>query len=233
MENHLTNLPQKTPIWPALSQALSQQLRDGTSSVSDIVSDPVLVAECRAALPAIRDFATTPASREEIMAVLGKRFAVFPQPERSEGEWAGWWEDYLEALDDLPRPALDAAMAHYVKQPDSEFFPKPGRIRELAKTAPNPAALAYWKANNAVRQADIEAENREAQATGPAPAPEVAPEPRPDRDAVRRMLADYIASHNALKADRPARPAFKPAQGKVDETGITPEMRELTGRRQG
>lgn len=224
--------PQKRPTWPALSQQLDRWLHEGTSSVRDIAANPALLAECRAALPAIRAFATTPASREETMAVLGKRFALYPQPDRSRGEWDEWWADYLGALDGLARPALEAAMGAYVKLPDSEFFPKPGRIRELAKTAPNPAELAYWKANSAVRQADTDTAMLEARAAA-APPSDVAPEPKPDREAVRRMLADYIASHNALKADRPAKPAFKPPQGKVDETGITPEMRDLIGRRQG
>lgn len=57
--------------------------------------------------------------------------------------------------------------------------------------------------------------------------------PKPDREAVRRMLSDYLASHEELKAERPNKPTFTPPQGKVDETGITPEMRDLIGRRQG
>jgi hypothetical protein len=33
-------------------------------------------------------------------------------------------------------------MAEYVRQPDSEFFPKPGKLRELAQKVPNRMARA-------------------------------------------------------------------------------------------
>lgn len=172
--------------------------------------------------------------------MLGKRFPVFPQPERSEEEWAEWWAGYTEALEGLARPALEAAMSAYVKLPDSEFFPKPGRIRELARTAPNPAELAFWKATNAVRQADSDTQVLAAGGTlygEPIPKAEFRKPPAPsveEREAKRaefkKMVNETLA---ALTPEKPRRPTFHPPQGKVDETGITPEMRELIRRRSG
>jgi hypothetical protein len=38
--------------------------------------------------------------------------------------------------------AIEAGMAEYVRQVDSEFFPKPGKLRELAQKVPNRMARA-------------------------------------------------------------------------------------------
>lgn len=168
-------------------------------------------------LPALRALSTTPASREAVMQILGRRFALYPQPERTDGEWVEWWDDYLEALDGLAEPAIEAGMAAYVKLPDSEFFPKPGRVRELAKMTPNAAAMAYHTADVLLGGAEP-----------PAPRPSMSEEQmRASREAVRRMCAETV---EALTKPKPTPPPLPPIQAKVDETGVSDELRAVLAR---
>ena len=183
----------------------------------------MLLAECERALPVLRHEATRGSTSREIIAVLSKRFAVYPQPDRTDGEWDAWWADYIEALEDMPPSAVEAAMAEYLRQPDSEFFPKPGRIRELARTVPNKMAracqIATWAVQRAQHRADAErlaAEPRHE----PSPAEKV---------QVGRMLASFkreMAERNPAKE----RPNLPPVSGPVDEHGLTQTMRDHLSR---
>jgi hypothetical protein len=100
-------------------------------------------------MPVLHHEATRGATPVEIAQVLSQRFALFPQPDRSEGEWGAWWADYNSALEDMCPAAIEAGMAEYVRQPDSEFFPKPGKLRELAQKVPNRMARAVQAAERA------------------------------------------------------------------------------------
>jgi hypothetical protein len=186
-----------------------------------------MLAETKAALPALQVLASTPASRDDIMQILGRRFAIYPQPDRSDGEWASWWSDYTDALEGIPAPAIDAGMAAYVSLPDSEFFPKPGKLAALAKSTPNEAALALRRARAAVENADHQ-ERIEKYWVAPEPEPVRRPltkeEIERDQAAVRE-LARNLAS--VLKAPESQRAKPRPNYGKTDDTGITPELRKI------
>lgn len=197
------------------------RLLDGRSS--QIAEDRQLLAEVTKALPALRQEATQPASEAEIIRILSQRFALYPQPDRTDGEWAAWWADYTNALDDLPPSAIEAGMAEYVKGSDSEFFPKPGRIRELAKTSPNRMAMAVEAARNAIRHAEV-LEHAKQRSEAP-----TAPQTEADKDRVRAMLAEF-ARQMAEKAPKP-KPAPPPVSGPVDEQGLTQLMRQRLAER--
>ena len=178
-----------------------------------IASSPALLAEATAALPALREQATSRCGEAVVREVIGRRFALFPQPQRSDGEWAMWWADYYEALSDLPRAALEAAMAAYVKLPDSEFMAKPGKLLELAKVTPNRGAQAYARALRATTET-----------------PERTPVPPEESAKVREMLGEYLAKISTRRAEEP-RP-LPDSFWHVDDAGLTPEMRRLTQRRE-
>jgi hypothetical protein len=175
---------------------------------------PHLMAEAERSFPTIRAEATRSAAPEEIAGILAARFALYPQPTRTDAEWAAWWADYTNALDDLPPSAIEAGMAAYVKGPDSEFFPKPGRIRDLAKTTPNPLAIAC----DGLRR-NLERQHRQLQIGRDAP-----PEPPAAKESVRDMLASF---HKAMADRAPAkRTLAPPISGPVDERGLTQAMRD-------
>lgn len=216
-----TNSPPRTPITPELSPELTRlliSLPSADEAVSEISGDPVLFHEAQRALPALHDYAVGRAGEHGVKAVIGRRFALYPQPQRSDGEWAMWWADYHEVLADTPMCALEAAMAAYVKQSDSEFMPKPGKLLELAKMTPNRGAQAYTRAKLAV--------------TGkPADLPR--PEPTADeKAAVRKMAADFAKT---FAERRPASlvPPMPSTAGKPDAGGLTPQMRELLAKQRG
>lgn len=181
-----------------------------------------LLGEAETALPVIYEEATRSARREEIITILARRFALFPQPDRSEAEWDAWWDAYVSALCDQPPSAIEAGMAAYVKAHDSEFFPKPGRIRELARTTPNPLAVACeWLRRN------VETERQRALHGSALTSPEAKSEPV-SRESIREMLSGF---HKAMDEHRPApKPALPPTPVKVDEAGLSPQMRALMNR---
>lgn len=186
-----------------------------------IVAMPALVREARDALPALRTYATQKAGAAGVREVIGRRFALYPQPDRTPGEWTEWWADYHETLDDCSMAGLEAAMAVYVRSPDSEFMPKPGRLLELARTVENSPAGAYARARKAV---DVAAAEQAERYRAPPTAEQSA--------AVRKMLADYEARFVRAPEDRVTRPDMPASHGKTDERGVTPELRAILARQQ-
>lgn len=173
--------------------------------------------EARAALPALRAVAEQRAGEDGVRQVIARRFATFPQPERTEEEWAAWWADYVETLADLPLACLESAMRAWVASPDAEFMPKPGKLRDLAETTPSRALRRYQRCKRAVMMAD-----------GAAPlvlTPSRAPQPE-EAEAIQRMFANFSAEMKAKAKPLYARKAELPSTaGKVDVGGLTAEMR--------
>lgn len=204
---------------PDLGPDLSSLL-DSTGSPDDavrgILASSDLIEEARAALPALRHVATAKAGVEGVRKVIARRFATYPQPQRNEEEWAYWWADYIDTLSDLSLASLEAGMRQYVANPESEFMPKPGRLRELAFNAPCRSLLRYQRASRALQAADEAAKAR------PVASPEMAA-------AVRDMARGAIAKLSEAKP--PERPPLPSIGGQTDETGITPQMREVLARR--
>lgn len=243
--NALTPHPQSSP--PSSEISLSPQLSsllegNGSSdeAVAAIATNPVLLTEAARALPDLKAKATEPAEYAGVRRVIGRRFALFPQPERSDGEWAEFWADYTDVLGDLPEGAVEAAMAAWVRRPDAEFLPKPGKLLELARTTPNRAVRSYERAKAAM---DYKPPRR------PHPADSdpkyIDPAIRPllqtqggrveptaeERARVRAQLASYLAKDDERRArSKSVQPPRPDVSGRVDESGITPELRALRER---
>lgn len=193
---------------------------DERAAISEIARDGNLLAEARVALPALRNRALLPACAPGVREVVGKRFGLYPQPERNEAEWAAWWDDYTEALSDLPKSQIEAAMKAWIAKPESEFLPKPGQLRDLARQASNPAAVAYHRAREASAIVTVAAEPYRG-----ATAPQGFIRPMPtgrDVEAVRAKAAAFMAAHESAR--KPA-VTFKGAHGAtIPGRAITAEM---------
>lgn len=198
---------------PALSPELTSLLDGSPDGVEWIAQNRALLAEAEASLPALQHVATVKAGREGVKAVIGRRFALYPQPQRSDAEWASWWADYFDVLADVSLASLEAAMRAYVADPDSEFLPKPGRLREMAFITPCRSLQRYHRAKSAVALAQN---------------PPALPGPPPDAAEVRALLAEYQAKTMPDEATRPTMPS---TAGKPDAGGLTPQMRALLARR--
>ena len=178
-----------------------------------IAADARLYAEAKDALPALRAVARDRAGEDGVRRVIGKRFEMYPQPQRSDEGWAAWWADYFDVLADLPLATLEAGMRAYVALPDSDFMPKPGRLRELAFSAPCRAQTRLDRALWAVNIAESE--------------------PLPIRRAstpeeIAAMAEDFRSK--SLAGATKLRPAMPYTGGIPDERGITPQMREILAR---
>lgn len=172
--------------------------------------------QLRAAMPAMIAEARHPAGHAGVRDVIGRRLALFPQPQRSDGEWAAWWADYCDTLADLPHGALEAGMQAWVKQIDAEFMPKPGKLRELAMTTPNRAAIRFDRAQAALNH----------KPTVVAFTPRGIEEPDANAKAqVKRLLEEYQAGFKAKEV-----PAFPASNPPLTESGVSPLMRAVRDR---
>lgn len=169
-------------------------------------------------LPALRQVAEAKAGEDGVRRVIAKRFETYPQPQRSDEGWAAWWADYFDVLADLSLASLEAGMRAYVALSDSEFMPKPGKLRELAFSAPCRALQRLHRATIAIQMAEQPAP------VTPAPLSEA------DRAAIAKIADDFKAK--SLSDATKLKPALPSIAGAVDEGGITSEMRELIARRQ-
>lgn len=176
-----------------------------------------MLEEARRALHPIRCAATQPAGEEGVRRVVGRRLVTYPQAKMNEGQWAAWWQDFYDACADMAEEALEAGMAAHVRDPASQFMPKPGRLRELAQSTPNRAATAYHRITAAIWMADAPP------MTSIEPKPPAGP--RPTKAEIDGMLAGYRANVAERRAADQARYKAPPTHGKVDETGITAHLR--------
>lgn len=209
------------PLSPSLTSWLLTERSDRVA-IDTIRKSSILLAEAEKAVPALRDAALTPATDAQIRSIIGQRFALFPQPERSDGEWAAWWLAYFDALAGLTPFAIEAGMAAWVRSPDAEFMCKPGKLAELARTVPNDNrwAKAHHRAVEATKPKDE-----------PAAPPPKASEHRPTADQVAAMMADFQAKMADKDPFAKMRLKSRPTpSAKVDETGISPEARALLQR---
>ncbi len=212
---------------PALKLQLSAAISN-EQAVREIATNPRLRAECEQLYPTLSTQARNPSGTDGVMRVVGKRFALFGVNLTEESAPA-WWDDYFEALEDIPESALEAGMRAHIKA-GAQFMPKPGELRTLALTTVNPAVRALERA-----RAALEYQPPKDYDHNPV---EVSPrilraEPTAEEKArARRWAADFSKRveerPNPLKA-----PLGPPIQAKVDETGISAEMRALLARQRG
>ncbi len=213
------------PASPVLSGPLTSWLLGEPSdhkAVEVITKSAILKAEARDALPALRAAALTPATEDQIKATISQRFALFPQPQRNDAEWAAWWADYFDALSGLTAPAVEAGMAAWVKSPDAEWLCKPGKLRELAMTTPNNNRWA--RAARIAIAATIEPIRDYEKPKTPAME-------KQDAETVAALMKDFHAQMKAKAPPPVSRTrSIPPPCAPVDETGISAEMRDLLDR---
>lgn len=219
--NDLTTTPNSKPVRPTMPE-LSPELTalldsDGSpdAAVRMILDTVPMLVEVRRVLPALQAVAVAKAGEEGVKAVIGRRLATYPQPARTEGEWNAWWADYFDVLADVALSSLEAAMKAYVKLPDSEFMPKPGRLREMAFLTPCRSLQRYQRAKRALQIAEDHPRQ-----------PDAVREPV-DPAEVKAMLAEFEAKSIPTTTAKP-----RPYIGGIpDEGGLTREMRELIAKR--
>ena len=202
-------------------------------AVSEIASNPALLAEAKTFLPVIHANATIAASREEIIRMVAAKFVTYRQPERSDAEWAVFWDDHCTVLADVSATALESALDACLADPKIEFLPKPAKLRELARLTPNRAVRAYDRAKAAIEArpaSPIErlSPDKIAEMVAPlANRPRVEPSAA-DKERVRQQMREYIAADDAKKAAKKSASCdMKSTAGTTDETGITPQMRAI------
>ena len=163
---------------------------DDDRAVAVISESPMLRSEATMALPMLRQAAMAPATREQIRQIVGKRFATYPQPERDDGEWMAWWEDYYTALEGIRADRIEAAMAEWTRSPE-QFLPKGGQLRQLAE---KPGAVngsrwskAYNRAFLATRQIPDE--------------PDKPAMSKADKERIRREFADLVSTLKGKAAE--------------------------------
>lgn len=227
MENQTNSLPAtKTtlPAGPDLSSPLTSWLLVEPSdhkAIEVISKSPILRDEARAAIPALRAAALAPATEAQIKATISQRFALFPQPARNDGEWAAWWADYFDALSGMSAPAIEAGMAAWVKHPDAEFMCKPGKLLEMAKTAPstNKWVRAHKIAVAATIEPVIDTEK-----------PKTEAQHRQSAEEVAELMKDFHARMAAKAPPQAVRKGPPPPCAAVDGRGVSEEMRALLAR---
>lgn len=221
------------PILLGLSPPLSRLASDTNASIDELVGRIVAVPEIHAeAIDHWRQaslIAREPAGPEGVRAIIGRRLVTFPQGELSDGEWAAWWSDYTETLSDLPAQSLEAGMRAWIARPDARFMPKPGELRELAVNAQTPDARVAHILSRAAAIGYVSAHAGAALdvprlRTMPA-APKAAT--ADDRARVRAMADSAIHELAETAAKVMPKPRDIATHGKVDETGITAEMRAV------
>jgi hypothetical protein len=229
MTNDLTrgDLPAKQ-ISPVLSADLKRLLdseQNDNFVASMIAGRAELRTEACNMVPVLKAAALQKAGDEGVREVVGRRFALYPQPARSDEEWAAWWADYLDTLGGVPWAALEAAMAAYVADPASEFMPKPGKLLDLAKSTPNTAVKRYDRARKVavISGQQLPALVHQEERAEPTEA---------EKASVKRMLGEFQqkVSERASMAEA-LKPAMPSTAGKPDERGITQAMRDLIARR--
>lgn len=199
-----------TPLWRLLSSNHSAD-----TEIAEIVADPELHRE-------VREVATKLAIRASGAGESSVRHALQPLVlVYGVGDAArspAFWQAYT-ILSGVPVEALRKGVEDYLKAPDSEFFPKPGPLKALCDKHAEPIFKAAFRA---------------ARAAGAAP-PKARSVSEEEKAAVHRMAAECSQSLSmAAVAAWPKRiaPEDLPSiAGKVDEGGITPEMRALIARR--
>lgn len=222
---------EKRPTWPELSRRLHWLLvsaRDVEKPVNIILASPDLVRETIHNLDSLRELATDPAGREGVCEIISRRFALYPQPERSEGEWALWWADYLEALEAVPYVVLEQAMQAHIRGERCQFLPKPGELLAQMKFIVSSELVAYARA-----KAVADAPSATVHKVPEDPATRAALI-EASRAAVRKMAKDFLDQCKAREVAREAaRPKLQPAFVYTDEGGLTPQMRASIMARHG
>lgn len=212
--NALTTSDRPTTLGlsPALAHALTE-----LDAAEIIAAAPNLIAEARDRLPILRARLMSPATLMDLKEIIGRRFVTYPQSVRSATEWEMWWSDYETALIGLSAEAVNAGIEAWIAKPESEFLPKPGRLRELALQTATPTGLTVGVLRSAIdadnrREAEARAARRDFEVT-PVRLKHI-PKPREDREAVRGMMDEFRVGQVQRATEKP-RPVMRETHGSL------------------
>jgi hypothetical protein len=215
-----------------LSEPLLRALDLGDEAAAEMITaKPALLDEARIHLPYLRSRAAAPATSDDIRLIVGRRFALYPQPERSEGEWREWWADYLEALKAIPAEAIEQAMRQWIATADSVQLPKPGQLASLAASQVTPqlrAVAVFSKAAQLAREREDLA-RRGVLFQAPEISLKRMPKTPEDREFVRQTAAEMREALDEKLFERRRNNESGKSQGVVGADGLT----ELMCRRMG
>lgn len=177
-----------TPLWRALIDG------DDTMAVVKLAAEnQVVYRDALAALPDI-DRLVEPAGERGVIEAIAPLKLMWPPKdvpaERLAAE--GWWIIFRKALADIPRSALDKAVAEYIRTSEYPVFPIPGKLRALA--APETRRLFRMVAR--VKMVTKQ----------PAPKPPVSDE---ERAQVKAQMAELVKDLGG-RFRAPAEPKLRP-----------------------
>lgn len=124
---------------PDLGWAAGSKLAAQTPSRSELL----MVAEAL-------EIRGAPAGDKAVIAMLTPLVSLYGVSDKGPAEWRVFWKFYINALQDLPREALEAGAADYVSRGDSEFFPKPGPLKAICQRKAEMLLTALGRARRAV-----------------------------------------------------------------------------------
>lgn len=90
-----------------------------------------------------------PCGTQEVIRHLTPLVTLYGLPNRSEAEWRTFWQFYANALGDLPSEAVRRGVEDYVNAPDSEFFPRPGPLKQLCLKRAETILMAWGRIRKA------------------------------------------------------------------------------------
>jgi hypothetical protein len=76
--------------------------------------------------------------------------ALYGVPRKSEAEAKAFWGFYIQTLEEVPLQALNEAIADYVADARSEWFPKPGPLKDICARRTIPLRMAFSRARKAL-----------------------------------------------------------------------------------
>ncbi len=113
--------------------------------IDNLKRDKIIVGECMAAIPVLEK-TLAPAPQQSISQMLTELALIFGNP----------WDDkqaatmamrlYIEALGDLPAPALVYARDEYIRTKTFKVFPLPAELRAFGLNYIAPLRMALFRA---------------------------------------------------------------------------------------
>lgn len=191
-------LPGQTPWSPGLGKLLLAGADDGnfkTPGAEDrayasmrgairlISINPTLRAECERLLPMLES-AKTPATREEIIAIMLREMPAWGVSPKHAGEWGVTYASYADALDGLPVYAVEEGVVRWNRAEGHKdlsmggFPPRPAQLFALANEGKRELYMAAYRAKLAMEYVERQA-----------PPPKSEAELAANAAAIREMMA--------------------------------------------
>jgi hypothetical protein len=93
-----------------------------------------------------------PVGPEGVLVTLAPLVVVFGTTEAAKSP--AFWAVYIDVLADLPAYALEAGVRAYAREPDANWFPRPGPLRALAVESIPAVMKGLRRARMAIRRID-------------------------------------------------------------------------------